>query len=218
MKNLMRKEILLSASPISFVFLLFSVMAMIPGYPILVGAFFICFGIFQSFQSACANNDILYTVLLPVKKTDVVKAKYGFTLLIQMLSFTITVILTFFRMTVLADAAPYTQNAMMNANPFFLAGNLLVFALFNGLFLGGFFKTADRYGKPFLLFSIAAFLLITAAETLHHIPGLEFLNDTAAAGNGAMWLLFAIALIIYIGTSVLSCRASMKRFEAVDIG
>ena len=156
--------------------------------------------------------------MLPVKKTDVVKAKYGFTILIQMLGFFMMTILTLFRMTVLADAAPYTQNAMMNANPFFLAGNLLVFALFNGLFLGGFFKTADRYGKPFLLFSIAAFLLITAAETLHHIPGLEFLNDTAAAGNGAMWLLFAIALIIYIGTSVLSCRASMKRFEAVDIG
>ncbi len=217
MKNLMRKEILLSASPISFVFLLFSVMAMIPGYPILVGAFFICFGIFQSFQSACANNDILYTVLLPVKKTDVVKAKYGFTLLIQMLSFTITVILTFFRMTVLADAAPYTQNAMMNANPFFLAGNLLVFALFNGLFLGGFFKTADRYGKPFLLFSIAAFLLITAAETLHHIPRLEFLNGTAPLGDGRMWLLFVLGLAVYIGGSLATCRASVKRFAAVDM-
>jgi hypothetical protein len=70
MKSLMRKELMLSAAPITFVFILFSTMAMIPGYPILVGAFFICFGIFQSFQSACANNDILYTVLLPVKKTD----------------------------------------------------------------------------------------------------------------------------------------------------
>lgn len=68
MKNLMRKEIKLSASLISFLFILFSMMTMVPGYPILVGAFFVCFGVFQSFQNACANNDILYTVLLPVKR------------------------------------------------------------------------------------------------------------------------------------------------------
>lgn len=43
-------------------------MTMVPGYPILVGAFFVCFGVFQSFQNACVNNDILYTVLLPVKR------------------------------------------------------------------------------------------------------------------------------------------------------
>lgn len=217
MKSLMRKELVLSTSPISFVFLLFSAMAMIPGYPILVGAFFICFGVFQSFQSACANNDILYTVLLPVKKTDVVKAKFGFTILIQMLGFTMMVLLTFFRMTVLPHAAPYVQNAMMNANQFFLAGNLLVFALFNGLFLGGFFKTADRCGKPFLLFSIASFLLIVAAETLHHIPGLEFLNGTAPLGDGRMWLLFVLGLAVYIGISLAAYGASVKRFAAVDM-
>lgn len=140
MKNLMRKEIKLAASPISFIFILFSAMTMIPGYPILVGAFFICFGVFQSFQNACANNDILYTVLLPIKKTDVVRAKYGFTMLIQMVSFVIMALLTILRMTVMFDAAPYTANAMMNANQIFLAGNLCVFALFNWLFVGGIFQ------------------------------------------------------------------------------
>ena len=130
MKNLMRKEIKLSASPISFLFILFSVMTMVPGYPILVGAFFVCFGVFQSFQSACANNDILYTVLLPVKKTDAVKAKYEFTVLIQMISLAIMALLTILRMMIMPDAVPYTNNAMMNANQFFLGGNLLVFALF----------------------------------------------------------------------------------------
>ena len=217
MKNLMRKEIKLAASPISFIFILFSAMAMIPGYPILVGAFFVCFGVFQSFQNGCVNNDILYTVLLPIKKTDVVKAKYGFTVAIQMISFLIMMALTILRMTVMAQAAPYTQNAMMNANQFFLAGNLLVFALFNLLFVGGFFKTAYKYGRPFLIFSIASFLLVTVAETLHHIPGLEFLNSTDTIGDGRMWLILVIALAVYIFVSAMSCRASVKRFEAVDM-
>lgn len=217
MKNLMRKEIKLAASPISFVFILFSAMAMIPGYPILVGAFFVCFGVFQSFQNACVNNDILYTVLLPIKKTDAVKAKYGFTIIIQMISFIIMLVLTILRMTVMEDVIPYTKNAMMNANQFYLAGNLLVFALFNGIFVGGFFKTAYKYGKPFLLFSIASFLLVTIAETLHHIPGLEFLNNTDTMKDGRMWMALAAALIVYILVSVMSCKASIKRFEAVDM-
>ena len=217
MKNLMRKEIKLSASPLSFLFLLFSLMTMIPGYPILVGAFFVCFGVFQSFQNGCLNNDIMYTVLLPIKKTDAVKAKYGFTMMIQMISFVMMAVFTIFRMTVLADAAPYTHNAMMNANPFFLAGNLLVFTLFNWFFVGGFFKTAYKYGKPFLLFSIASFLFIMLAETLHHIPGLESLNNTHAMGDAGQWLIFVTAILVYFSVSILSCKISIKRFEAVDM-
>lgn len=217
MKNLMRKELKLSASPVSFVFILFSAMAMIPGYPILVGAFFVCFGLFQSFQNACLNNDILYTVLLPVKKTDAVKAKYGFAVFIQMVSFLIMLLLTILRMTMFTEAAVYTNNAMMNANQFFLGGILLIFALFNLLFINGFFKTAYKYGKPFLLFSIAAFIIVTLAETLHHIPGMEFLNKTDAMDDIGMWLFFAITLIIYIAVTSISCKVSIKRFEAVDM-
>lgn len=217
MKNLMRKEIKLSASLISFLFILFSMMTVVPGYPILVGAFFVCFGVFQSFQNACANNDILYTVLLPVKKTDAVKAKYEFTVLIQMISFAIMVLLTILRMTAMADAVPYTNNAMMNANQFFLGGNLLVFALFNWLFVGGFFKTAYKYGKPFLFFSIASFVLNVIAETLHHIPGLAFLNKTDAMGDVGMWLFLVVTLLVYIFVTAMSCKTSMKRFEAVDM-
>ena len=217
MKNLMRKEIKLAASPISFVFILFSVMAMIPGYPILVGAFFVCFGVFQSFQNACANNDILYTVLLPVKKTDVVRSKFGFTIMIQIISFVVMVILTVLRMTVMTNVGPYVNNAMMNANQFFLAGNLCVLALFNWLFVGGFFKTAYKVGKPFLIFSVSAFIALAIAETLHHIPGLEFLNATDAMGDARMWLILLAAVIVYILVTVMSLKVSVRRFEAVDM-
>ena len=217
MRELMLKEIKLAASPISFIFILFAAMAMIPGYPILVGAFFVCFGLFQSFQNACANNDILYTVLLPIKKTDAVKAKYGFTVMIQMIAFAFMVVLTLIRMTAMADAAPYVNNAMMNANQFYLAGNLLVFVLFNCIFVGGFFKTAYKYGRPFLFFSVAGFLIITLAETLHHIPGLEFLNNTNAMADVRMWAILAVAVMVYVLTVVMSCRASVRRFEAVDM-
>ena len=216
-RKLLGKEIKLASSPLSWLFIAFSLMAFIPGYPILVGAFFICFGIFQSFQNGRENNDILYTVLLPVGKTEAVKAKFRFTVLIQMIAFAISAVITGIRMTLMTQATPYATNPMMNANQAFLAYMLLVFALFNWVFLCGFFRTAYKFGPPFIIFIISSFLLITAAEVAHHIPGLEFLNDTDTLRNPVMWLILAAAFVLYALITLISCRVAMKRFELVDL-
>ena len=216
-RKLLGKEIKLAASPLSWLFISFALMAFIPGYPILVGAFFICFGIFQSVQSGRENNDILYTVLLPVSKTDAVKAKYRFAVMIQMIAFAISAAITLLRMTLMAQAGPYVTNPMMNANQAFLSYMLLIFALFNWLFLCGFFKTAYKFGLPFILFIIFTFVLIIAAEVLHYIPGLEFLNSTDTIGNTTLWIMLAAAFAVYALVTFVSCRVSMKRFERVDM-
>ncbi len=217
MKNLLNKEIRLAASPLAWLFLVFALMALIPGYPILVCAFFICFGVFQCFQSGRENNDILYTVLLPVRKTDAVKAKYAFTALIQMLGFVIATVTTLLRMILLGNATPYVNNPMMNANQAFLAYMLLIFAAFNIVFLGGFFKTAYKFGKPFVLFLIVSFLIVGITETLHHIPGLTFLNAPAPIANPVMWSILGGAAVFYVLATLLSCKVAMKRFEQVDM-
>ena len=216
-RKLLGKEMKLAASPLSWLFIAFSLMAFIPGYPILVGAFFVCFGIFHSFQSGRENNDILYTVLLPVSKTDAVKAKYKFTVLIQMIAFAISAVITILRMLFMTQAQPYITNPMMNANQAYLAYMLLVFALFNWVFLRGFFKTAYKFGAPFILFIITSFILIAVAEALHFFPGLKFLNDTDTIRHAAMWLLLAGAFAVYALVTFISCRSAMKRFERVDM-
>ena len=75
MSALLRKEIRLSSLPLTWLFISFGIMTLIPGYPILCSVFFITLGIYQSFQSAREANDILYSSLLPVAKNDVVKGK-----------------------------------------------------------------------------------------------------------------------------------------------
>lgn len=217
MNKLIYKELKIAASPLTYFFVAFAAMTLIPGYPILVGAFFICFGIFQSFQSAREANDILYSVLLPIKKSDVVKAKYLFTAWFQLIGFALMIGLTILRMTVLADAAPYKTNVMMSANLVFLGFVLLIFAAFNWFFLSGFFKTAYYYGKPFITFIIMAFLLVGIGETLHHIPGLEFLNSVAGADLLFQFILLCVAALLYILITVYSYRKSKKRFEKIDL-
>ena len=217
MKSLLTKEFRLAASPLSYIFLSAALMTMLPGYPILMSAFFICFGVFHSFQNAREENDVLYTVMLPVRKCDFVRAKYAFSVVIQLTGFVLCAVLTAVRMTLLPDAAPYAGNALMNATPLYLAFVLLIFAAFNALFIGGFFKTAYKIGMPFLSFGIACLILIGLAETLPHLPGLTFLHNPAGERLGLQFGALLLAAVIYAAATFLACRAAERRFERIDL-
>ena len=215
MINLLNKELRLSAHLLSYLFLVFSLMALIPGYPILLGAFFICFGLFQTFQNGRETNDVLYSALLPISKKDVVKARYIFVCLIQIIAFLLMAGLTALRMVCFANATPYVNNAMMNSNPVFLAWTLLIFALFNTLFVGPFYKTAYKFGKPFVAFIVASMLVVCIAEVLHHLPGLEFLNTLDRLPLQLMLMLFALA--VFVLATIISCRTAQRNFELLDL-
>ncbi len=217
MKNLLIKEIKLASSPLSYIFLAGALMTMLPGYPILMGAFFICFGIFHSFQSAREANDTLYTVLLPVKKSDFVGAKYAFTCVIQSAGFLICCALTAVRMTALSGTAPYVNNALMNATPVYLAFVLLIFSAFNVLFVGGFFKTGYKIGVPFLIFGIAALLIVGVAEALPHVPGLEFLHSPSGERLGVQCAVLAASAALYCVCTAAACKTAKRRFERIDL-
>lgn len=217
MNALLRKEMHLSALLLTYLFIGFGVMALLPGYPILCGVFFITLGIYQSFQSAREANDIVYSALLPVAKHDVVKGKYQFVMLIELCGFAVMMILTIVRMTVLADAPVYRQNALMNANPFYLGMVLLIFGLFNVIFVGVFFKTAYKLGKPFIIYIIVAFLTTGIAEVLHHIPGLGALNAFGFDHIGLQMLLFAAGVLFYLVLTCLAYKKSCENFEKIDL-
>ena len=214
--RLLKKDLRLALSPLTPLFLLFSFMTLIPRYPILVGAFFVCLGIFYSFQLARESGDILYTVLLPIRKRDVVRGKFAFSLLFELCALVLMAILTALRLTVLRGG-PYEGSPLMAANFVSLSFALLIFLCFNGIFLGGFFKTAYSFGKPFVFFAVAAFVLIGVAEALHHFPGLGFLN--AEAGPELLWQLpiLAAAIAAFVLGTVLARRRAERRFEALDL-
>ena len=216
MNKLLKKELRLTAAPNTYFFLAFAVMTLIPGYPILVGGFFITLGIFYTFQMARESNDILYTALLPCKKQDVVRAKYTFCVLIELLGWLLCAVFTAVRLTALREAAVYTQNAMMNANLAYLGWLLILYALFNGIFLGVFFRTAYKLGKPFLIFGIVGFVVITLAEALHHFPHLEVLNSQTE-GFALQSVVLAAGVVIYLLVTAISFRASQSRFERIDL-
>ena len=217
MHALLKKEMRLSGLILTYLFIGFGAMAILPGYPILCGVFFITLGIYQSFQSAREANDIVYSVLLPLAKRDIVKGKYQFVMLIELGGFVLMAILTVLRMTILKDAAVYRQNALMNANPYFLGAALFIFGLFNVIFLGGFFKTAYSIGKPFIFFIIAAFTSIGLAEAAHHLPGMQALNAFGFDHIILQMLLLLCGILLYILMTGLSYRKACANFEKIDL-
>ena len=215
--KLLRKELSLTAMPISYIFIAFAAMVFIPNYPILMLGFFVCMGIFYSFQRARECNDILYSALLPIAKQEIVRGKFLFTLFIEGCAFLLTLLLVLLRMTTLADAAVYRENALMNGNIAFLGYLLLMFALFNGIFLGGFFKDAHRIGVPFLMFGIASVLLVGLSETLHFLPGLEGLNASGFDGLPLQLAVLLCGIILFAFSTLLTLKNAEKRFEKLDL-
>ncbi len=217
MKKLLKKEMMLAASPLSYLFIAFGLMAFLPGYPILIGSFFVCLGIFQTFQHMREANDITYTALLPVAKSDIVKAKYAFCILIELCFFILTSIPVLVRMTVLSDAEIYRNNFLMNANFVYLGFVLLILGFFNLIFVGGFFKTAYKFAKPFVTFIIVVFLIICLGETLFHIPELSALNAFGFTHIGLQVGVLVASALVFILMTVFSLRWSIKRFNKLDI-
>lgn len=217
MKKLIYKEIKLAASPLSFIFTAGALLTFVPGYPILLGAFFTTLGIFYSFQTTRENNDISYSLLLPVSKSDVVKGKFAFSVMIELFSFLIMTLITAVRMTLLKEAGAYVSNALMCANLVFLGIALLIFGLFNFFFVRGFFRTAYYFGKPFVVYLVISMLVIIAAETLHHIPGLEALNSFGFENAGLQLAVLLSGAAAYAALTALAFAKSVKSFEKTDL-
>ena len=217
MRNMMRKEMRLSVSVLSYLFIAFGFLFLLPGYPILCGAFFVTLGIFQSFQTAREANDIVFSALLPIAKRDVVKGKFLFVCFIELCGFLLMAIVTVVRMTILSEAQIYRNNALMNANLFALGVALLIFGLFNLIFVGGFFRTAYKFARPFVCYIIAAFLVIGAGEAAHCFPGFAAVNAFAFEQIFLQLALFAAGAACYVILTLISFGSACKNFEKIDL-
>ena len=216
-RNILRKELKLSASKITFLFIVFGLMFLLPGYPILVGAFFVTQGIFHSFQAAREANDIVFSALLPIAKTNVVRGKYLFVCFVECCALVLMAAAVGLRMTVFRDALPYRMNALMNANFFALGAAMLIFGLFNLIFVGGFFKTAYRFSGPFVRYIIAAVLAIGAAEAAHHFPGLQPLNAFGTEHFALQLTALCAGIVVFVLLTLFSCSRASRNFEKVDL-
>ncbi|MDP4094409.1 MAG: ABC-2 transporter permease [Bacillota bacterium] len=214
MKNLLYKEFRLFWHPAMFLFLLFGTFLLIPSWP-----YFIAFGyIFIAFNTAFiasrGNQDILLTVSFPVRKRDTVLAKVYLIVIVELLQVVISIPFA------LINNAIYKGNmAGMNVNFAFYGLVLIMYALFNIIFLPMFYKTAYKVGVPVIVAILAVLVYIGVVNfAVLSIPYLKTnLNGLGVSHLGSQLLVLAAGIILFLGTTPLVYRMSAQKFEKVDL-
>ena len=200
------KDLRLAAHPMMYVFALFGVMLIIPNYPYTVVFFYGLLGIFFTFLNGRENKDVYYCAVLPVTKRDQVRARAWLVVAVELAELVIAVPFAFLSARINPNG---TNLAGIDANVALFGCVLLIYGVFNVVFLPVFYKTAIRAGRAFLLAVIPMTVLMVLVEA--------YLDATDAAGQVRQLPVLAVGLAAFALLSWLAYRKAAKNYERVDL-
>ena len=215
MINLLYKDFKLVLHPTNYIFLAFPAMLLIPNYPAYVAYFYLCLSVFFMFLQARENKDILYSSLLPIAKTDLVKGRMIFVMLFELISILIAVPFAIINLKLFSVSNP----AGIEPNPAYFGFVFIMFAIFNWVFITGFYKTAFKIGLPLVFAGASILVFYAAVEMLVWIPGevSSFLDSRNPSTMLFQLPILLAGILIWIGAGYLTQRLAGKRFAKVDI-
>ena len=214
MTALLSKQLRLVCHPMTLVFLLAGVFFLIPNYPYTVAFFYVTLGVFFMFMNGREQRDADYAAVLPVRKADNVRAACLFTAMVELGSLVIAVPFALLSARINPKG---TNLAGLDANVALFALGLVLFAVFNIVFLPAFYRTGYKVGVSFLKASLCVAVVVICDVALPHVPGLEWLDGTDAASCLRQLPLLAVCAAVYALVTLLACRIAMKRYEKVDL-
>lgn len=226
MKALLYKELRLAMHPICYLFIcLFPFMILIPSYPLGVGFIYIlaCYPIlFLGANKGQQSNDLLYSVLLPIRKKDIVKARIIVVVLMQVafiiLMSALYPIARLISTTIIQNASDPKEYVVpglgLNSFVLLLAIGIIGYAIADLIFFPIYYKKGKSIVMSTLL-TIIGFVIYIGIFTiaLPYIPGLEIMNNMHLA---IQFAILAGALLISFIFHLLVYKISSKRLENVD--
>lgn len=211
--TLLYKEMRLVAHPTSIVFAFLGCLVLVPSYPYSVIFMFGCLAPYITFLNARETNDVWYTAVLPVTKRESVLGK--------------CLLVVFFQLFQLLFSIPFAllRNAMniannpvgLDATVAWYGFGLILYAVFDLVFLTTFYKSGYRVGKSFILAAIPMVFLMVAIEATAHIPVLVWLDSNQPAYIRMQVLILIAGVICFTVFMVLAYQISVKRFTNVDM-
>ncbi|MGL9726799.1 ABC-2 transporter permease [Enterococcus sp. DIV0756] len=211
--NLLYKETRLAAHPNLIIFTLMGPLLLIPAYPYTMIFLFSLIGNFVNLMYTRETNDIYYSSLLPLKKSEVVLGKWLVLLVSQMLTILISIPFAFLRLQLVSQPNPVG----IEANVAFYGFGLMIFACFNFIFLTSYFKTVYKVGTSFLKGLFPATFLAIIVECLVHFPGLTWLDSVTLKGQMQQLPILGIGILIYAVAMWATYKISVRRFSQVNL-
>ena len=219
MKNFLYKEFKLCLSAVNYIFILFRAMILIPNYPYYVPFFYLCLSIFFIFNNSELNKDIPYSMILPIKKSDIVKSRCILICAYQILGTLFTIPFAL----ILHKFIKLENQACIECNIAFYGLILITMAVFNFVFLTSFYKKAKKPGFAFLKGCIAFWILYIILEIpiwLKNLLPTDFfirLDSIQKSDLVIQFPVLAFGIIFYAITWFITFKVSAKRFEKVDL-
>lgn len=213
--KLLKKELQLAMHPTNILFLFLSAMVLIPNYPYYVVFFYTSLAVFFVCLNGRENHDITYSLLLPVRKADIVKGRFLFIVLLECLQ--VVIIVPFI---VIKQHLPIEPNVVgMEANIALLGLGLLMFGVFHVIFFSVYYRNPNKVGKAFLLGSVGEAVYMVAAETLAHaVPVFRDCIDTMGMEYVQYKLIVLVAGAVgYVWLTLVSYKKAQRTFERLDL-
>lgn len=215
MRELLIKELKLALHPTAIIFLSFVAMVMIPNYPYEVNYFYTTLGIFFICLNGRENKDIYYSMLLPIRKKDIVKARFSLICGIELLQLLLTIPFVILK-TILT---PIPNQVGMDANVAFFGIGFLLFGIFNLTFLTSYYKDVNQVGRSYGISSILIFVYMAIEIVLvHAVPFLRDYADTIDPQYmGSKLIVLLVGCLFYVIFTWLAYLKSVRLFEAFDL-
>lgn len=215
MKNLLYKEARLALHPTNWIFLSFFLMVFIPGYPYYVAPFWTILGVQFLCMNGRENHDIDYSLMLPVGKGDIVKARIALVCALEVLQLLLAIPAFMVKDLVM----PMDNPVGMEANLALVGVSLVMLGVFNLSFFTRYYRNTSRVGGPFVVAMAVYWVLLLLAEAMtHFVPLFQYRLDTRGTAFMAEKLaVLAVGAVVFTGLTLLACRRSVRAFEKLDL-
>ena len=211
--TLLYKEMRLVAHPTSIVFAFLGCLVLVPSYPYSVIFMFGCLAPYITFFSFLETNDGWYTAVLPVTKRESVLGKCLLAVFFQLfqLLFSIPFVL-------LRNVLNIANNPVgLDATVAWYGFGLILYAVFDCVFLTAFYKNGYKVGKSFIFAAIPMVFLMVSIEATAYIPALVWMDSYQPEDLIIQLPILVIGFICYGVIITLAYRIAAKRFEKVDL-
>lgn len=213
MMTLFSKELRLALHPSSAVFSFLGCLVLVPSYPYSVIFLFGCLAPYITFLNARETNDAWYTAILPVTKRESVLAKCLLIVFLQLFQLSFSIPFAFLR-----SALHIANNPVgLDPTPAWYGLGLIVYAVFDLVFLTAFYRSGYKAGQAFLCAAVPLALLMAVTESTAHIPALRWMDSFQPEHLRMQLPILAAGAACYALLLPLAYRSAARPFEKVDL-
>lgn len=211
MRNLIYKELKITINKFFYILpLLLGLLMFIPGWIFtLVFMYFFWISISQIYSAYIAKGDHRFNEMLPVSKKEIVLSKIYTVYILEGLHFILGLIFGVFHNMI------YGQwNFFFDINIAFFGHILLLFAIFNIVFLPMYFKTGYYFGKAVIYANIV--VLIYAFIIEFSVTRYQAVMDILEGDISTQLIILGIGIIVSAILSYITIKKSLSNFESIN--